>query len=85
MKKVMTYLDYHYLKPSESSQPSLTYSALKNFRQRVLPIVDDFLQNIILDEIKKDRNGENTDKEILRKVLTHFNELSLGKNALIKR
>jgi hypothetical protein len=50
-----------------------------------LPIINDFLQNIILDEIKKDRNGENTDKKILRKVLTHFKELNLGKNALIKR
>lgn len=82
LTKVFNYLDRYYLKFSNADSTVLT--ALKTFKSEVFEKMKVNLVNAVLEEIRKWREGEEVDWNVLHMVIECFITIGINKNAKIE-
>ena len=83
MSKVFNYLDRYYLK--FSSLESTVQVAIKNFKNMIFQDIKQQLISAILDEIKRWRENEDVDWDVIHLVIEAFISIGITKNAKIEK
>jgi len=83
MKKMFDYLDRYFLKNAGSS--SLTETALNLFRKMIFQDRKIQLRRCVLEEIKKDRENQIIDKDLLKAAILQYIYMGFGKKTVIKK
>lgn len=74
------YLDRFYVK--RHGKKALNEVAISRFRTLVFDKIKGKLTAAILEAIRKDRNGEETDRSLLQKAIGIYVDLGLGSHRL---
>jgi hypothetical protein len=85
MKKLFDYLDRYYLKNGSERCQNLVETALNQFRENVFNHRLNDLRRAILEEIKKDRENEITDKDLIKEGVNQFIYMGYEKKTILKK
>jgi len=85
MKKMFEYLDRYYLKNGAEKCQNLTETALNHFKEKIFKnrMVD--LRRCIMQEIKKDRENEIVDQDLIKESINQFIYMGFEKKVIIKK
>jgi len=83
MSKMFNYLDRYYLKFSNMDSTVLT--GIKLFKQKVFDQLKQELVEAVLEEIRKWRQGDDVDWNVLHLVIESFITIGITKNAKIEK
>jgi len=85
MKKLFDYLDRYYLKNGSERCHNLVETALSHFKDNVFSHRLNDLRRSILEEIKKDRENEISDKELIKEAVMQFIYMGYEKKTILKK
>jgi hypothetical protein len=85
MKKLFEYLDRYYLKNGSERCQNLVETALNQFKDKVFKQRMSDLRWSILEEIKKDRESEITDKDLIKQAIMQFIYMGFEKKTILKK
>jgi cullin 1 len=82
MRKMFNYLDRYYLK--NTNMQALAMSSLQFFKEKCFTVLQDNLRQAVLNQITKDRDGEQVDWDLLKSSISAFVQMGYINADIIK-